>query len=933
MRRLDIPEFRIRTLYGLSELADTVGATMGTAGGNVMFMFSDQNFGLTKDGVTVAKAFHITKDTCAHAAATYMLSAAEETNKKAGDGPQPLHSKILTPNGWTTMGQIKAGDKICGTNGTVQDVLGVFPKGEKEIYELHFSNGRVVECCEDHTWSLIKAYSGSKDKKLVNITVKELIEVGITKIGSTGDTIHKFYVPKSEAYFEEKELPLDPYLVGVLLGDGSLNESSIELCIGVKKEGIIDKLNLPEGIYLKVSLCDYRNCFRIKFGGQTSTGKTMKDLLTEIGIFGLKSSNKKIPSEYIYSSIQQRELLLNGLLDTDGYYNPRGLFEFSTISEQLYKDVLELVWSLGKTVYHTLHTREKDENSYSTIPIYRIYELKGYKHGVKLVDIVKTDRKAEMQCIKVSNEDSLYFTNDYILTHNTTTATVLGAAIYTAGLILVNELPKTTDFSGSLPSYLKDEILLDTSKYKNFSIPKSVFIDGPIDTPEVKFIQNIDKEHLTRYEFAKLCDVYEEDICMELNEISNLINLESEDIVKSVATISSNGDSHMQELISKAFKLVNMNGVVVGETVVGGKSSVRQIDGFSFEGQPAHPAMLNANTNTVEFTDAIIFLSDKYIEHPDDITTVLKLSKETGRPFVLVTGDVSDNLLNQMVLTMFRENIRGIVVKAPEYGAERVSWLHDLEAVTGATFLDGTGNALRTAKLQHTGTCEKVIVTINGTSITGHTDNPERVEAIKSRIAHLEEQAKADGITPKGVELINKRIANLNGKFAEIVYAVNTAPEEEEAKYRLEDALNAVQTALKEGVVPGGGTALIHAASSVVADSSDCQKHRPGVPDHIMAKYPMFKKVMQGALFAPFDKLISNSGKDAKKAYIELCREGLIFEGLEGSYSGIDLQTGSVVDLVLAGILDPKNVTKSAFKSALGVAKTLIQTVKMQTNE
>ena len=356
--------------------------------------------------------------------AQMVKQVANKTCEDAGDGPQPLWSRILTPTGWVKMGDIKVGDTICGTNSSTQTVVGVYPKGEKEIYKMVFANKRVVECCEDHLWSYTNPSGRVRTR-----TVKEMMK-DYKKPNKDGSYTFKYYVPNTVVEFTEQELPLDPYLVGVLIGDGSLCDSgTIEICIGYNKKHIIDSLVLPSGIEMNVTDCSYRNCYRIKIKGIGDDGKTMREYLEDIGLRNKKSEDKFIPSVYLYNTVENRKKLLQGLIDTDGHVNKRGLFEFSTINERLADDYCELMWSLGRITEKSIRERKEGCGSFSNKPIYRLYERSGYKRGIKLIDIIPTGEKTEMQCIKVSNDDELYITDNYIVTHNTTTSTILANAI------------------------------------------------------------------------------------------------------------------------------------------------------------------------------------------------------------------------------------------------------------------------------------------------------------------------------------------------------------------------------------------------------------------------------------------------------------------------------------------------------------------------
>jgi len=288
---------RTKIIEGVNIVADAVASTLGPRGQNVIFEETSYPT-ITKDGVTVAQQIFL-EDKFQNMGVMIAKEAAENTNVSSGDGPQDLNSKILTPKGFVKMGKIKTGDKICGTNGTTQTVLGVFPKGAKELCKVKFGDGRVVKCCLDHLWTI---HTSNGIKK--TITTNEMLKTGLFKKRLSGDVIYNYYVEISKPEFEEKELPLDPYLVGLLLGDGSLSGTgSVELTIGTAKEHVINKIKLPAGLSLHVTFIEKKNSFRIKINGKTEKGETIASLLTSIGLYKTKSNTKFIPKDDLYAKI------------------------------------------------------------------------------------------------------------------------------------------------------------------------------------------------------------------------------------------------------------------------------------------------------------------------------------------------------------------------------------------------------------------------------------------------------------------------------------------------------------------------------------------------------------------------------------------------------------------------------------------------------
>ena len=419
-----------QNINAAKEMARIVKTTLGPKGMDKMLVDQQGHITITNDGFTILDEMDI-----AHPAAKMIREISKTQESEIGDGPQPIYSNVLTPNGFVKMGSLKVGDEICGTNGTIQRVIGVFPKGEKQIYKIKFSDGRETECCEEHLWKI----SNKEGVKKI-LTTKSMFKNKSYRLDKKGDKIYNYYVPISKPEFCKKDLVLDPYLVGVLIGDGSLSDNkSVRISLGIAKEHIIDKLYLPEGLKLSVRYVDNKNCFEINIIGKTKNGKSIIDFLKKIGLHGTKSGTKFIPKQYLYSDHKSRTELLQGLSDTDGHINKRGLLEYSTISKKLYFDVLELLRGVGKTTHSYLRERLINEGSYSDKPIYRISELKGYKYGNKISEIIKTDKYTEMQCIKVSNSDHLYFTDDYILTHNTTSAVMIAGKLLENAETLINK--------------------------------------------------------------------------------------------------------------------------------------------------------------------------------------------------------------------------------------------------------------------------------------------------------------------------------------------------------------------------------------------------------------------------------------------------------------------------------------------------------------
>ena len=195
----------------------------------------------------------------------------------------------------------------------------------------------------------------------------------------------------------------------------------------------------------------------------------------------MKSKDKYIPKEYLYSDLNSRLRLLKGLAITDGHINKRGLLEYSTVSRKLSEDVTELLRGLGKQVYVKEYIRKKDSSySNNSKSIFRIYELKGYKNGIKLVDVIKTGEITPMMCIKVSNPDHLYITNDYVLTHNTTTTSILTQS-------MCNNIFKELELGKNQNELIKD-LKEDLEMVVNYIKDKSKKIENTEDIKNIALV-------------------------------------------------------------------------------------------------------------------------------------------------------------------------------------------------------------------------------------------------------------------------------------------------------------------------------------------------------------------------------------------------------------------------------------------------------------
>jgi RecA/RadA recombinase len=357
-----------------------------------------------------------------------------------GGKEQPVSEPVLTPSGWFPIGSLNVGDKIIDSNGNEQLILGVFPQGEKDVYEVEFNDGSVVRCGIEHLWETSSFQERHNGKRS---SVKSLQYIKDTlRYGSHLNHSIKLVKPIE---FATKELPVPPYLLGAIIGDGGITSSVLisnvdsEVWDGIDRDmKSTDRYNgyqiVPSdstGITNRISFLNIRN-------------NPVKDDLLSLGLFGLKSHEKFIPEIYKFGSKHQRIELIRGLIDTDGYVNSKKseVLYYST-SEKLVDDVIELARSLGclakkrfkKSSYIKLDGVRKICKDcfiaalhfpHEIIPctIKRKIDALSFReinfcHFIKDVRLIG---KEESVCIKVSSIDSLYVTKDYVLTHNTSSA-------------------------------------------------------------------------------------------------------------------------------------------------------------------------------------------------------------------------------------------------------------------------------------------------------------------------------------------------------------------------------------------------------------------------------------------------------------------------------------------------------------------------------
>ena len=722
-------EAQEKLLEGINETVDVVKTTLGSKGKTVLIQDKyGLGFNVTKDGVTVAEATTFDEDYL-NIGSEFVKHAAKKTVDEAGDGPQPLYSKVLTPNGWVEMGTLKVGDIICGTNGSFQKVLEIHDKGNREIYKLKFSNGQEVECCENHYWNISRP-----NGVIETLTLKEIIGRGIKTLKNNGYYNYNTYIPTTLVDFNVKnDFIIDPLLVGLLIGDGSLCKSgSVELSLAIGQEWIMNDVILPEGIIYNIKIDNIKNYVRIKFKRKNKFGKTMHDYVEEIGLLDIKSKDKYIPKEYLYSNLSNRLRLLKGLTITDGHINKRGLLEYSTVSRKLSDDVTELLRGLGKQVYVKEYIRKKDSSySNNSKSIFRIYELKGYKNGIKLVDVVKTGEITPMMCIKVSNPDHLYITNDYVLTHNTTTTSILTQ-----------------------------------------SMCNNVFKEIELGKNQNKLINDLKEDLNTVVNYIK----------------DNSKKIENTEDIKNIAIISSNNDTEISNIIKDIYDKTNFDVVIDVVETDDTVTSYEIVKGFTIHdtGYSSRQFINNFDKGRVEYSNPRVYINNGKIKSiTPELFELLGMQQdknsENFRPLVLIVEDIEEMALREIVSAYGAGALSDLVVVQSNliFNDRKNSFLD------ASIFL---GNDYSENKFSNEGECEKIVIEKDRvTFINGKGSNIEKhIEklkeeykennkvSLKNRIFALESNA---AIIKVGGKLITE-ISEKKDRVDDAVSAVKSAIEE-----------------------------------------------------------------------------------------------------------------------------------------------------------
>jgi len=374
--------------------------------------------------------------------------------------------------------------------------------------------------------------------------------------------------------------------------------------------------------------------------------------------------------------------------------------------------------------------------------------------------------------------------------------------------------------------------------------------------------------------------------------------------IAQVGTISANSDSNIGDIIAKAMDKVGKEGVITVEEGSGLENELDIVEGMQFDRGYLSPYFINNQESmSVELDEPLILLHDKKVSSIRDMLPVLEGVAKSGRSLLIIAEDVEGEALATLVVNNMRGIVKVAAVKAPGFGDRRKAMLEDIAILTGGTVIsDEVGLSLEKADLKDLGRAKKVQISKENTTII---DGAGDQKAIEGRVQQIRTQIE-ETTSDYDREKLQERVAKLAGGVAVIKVGAATEVEMKEKKARVEDALHSTRAAVEEGVVPGGGVALLRAQAKAKAVKGDNHDQQIGVD------------ILVRALEEPIRQIVANAGEEPS-VVVNKVAEG------KGNF-GYNAQTGEYGDMIAMGILDPTKVSRSALQNASSVAGLILTT-------
>lgn len=388
----------------------------------------------------------------------------------------------------------------------------------------------------------------------------------------------------------------------------------------------------------------------------------------------------------------------------------------------------------------------------------------------------------------------------------------------------------------------------------------------------------------------------------ELKKISKPVTTTKE--IAQVGSISANSDQEIGEIIAEAMEKVGKEGVITVEDGKSLKNELDVVEGMQFDRGYLSPYFItNPDKQVAVLENPYILLHDQKISNIRDLLPILEQVAKAGRPLLIICEDLEGEALATLVVNSLRGILKVCAVKAPGFGDRRKATLEDIAILTGGTLVTkDIGLSLDKATLEHLGQAKRVEVNKENTTIINGAGNPEMIEARVKNIRTQIESVTSDYDREK----LQERVAKLAGGVALIKVGAATEVEMKEKKARVDDALHATRAAVEEGVVPGGGVALVRAQKAVAQLKGDNEEQTAGI------------KIVLRAMEEPMRQIVGNAGLEPSVVV------NAVVNG-EGNY-GFNAQTSEYGDMVAMGVLDPTKVTRTALQNAASVASLILTT-------
>ena len=377
-----------------------------------------------------------------------------------------------------------------------------------------------------------------------------------------------------------------------------------------------------------------------------------------------------------------------------------------------------------------------------------------------------------------------------------------------------------------------------------------------------------------------------------------------------IATISAHNDPDIGELVADAMEKVGNEGVITVEEAKTTETNLEVVEGMQFDRGFLSPYFLtDAEKMEAVMEDAYVLLSDRKISNLKDLVPLLDGVAKTGRPLLVVAEDIDADALATLIVNQLRGTLKSCAVKAPGFGDRRKAMLHDMAIQTGGMVIaEELGLTLEKATLDQLGQAKRVIVDKDNTTIIGGAGERQKINGRIQQIRHEIEKTTSD----YDKEKLQERLAKLSGGVAVIRVGAPSEAEMKAKKEALDDAISATKAAVSEGIVPGGGLALLRCVTAVAAEETRCEgDERTGA------------QILKRALEAPARQIADNSAVDGGVVVARM------LDG-EGSF-GFDAALKKYVDLIEAGIIDPTKVVRIALENAVSVASVLLLTEATMT--